>query len=600
MTAASTRTHKRRVARGSGQNKRRRAAQNAQSQNTGSSSSSGGGPNDLDKQPPGLAGNVAPVPVPSLAGPPSKVPGTRIQTGSDFGVMARNTDIIVDKTLICKAFVKRGRAPVCVCLPKRYGKTFNLSISEKLLNVANSSDAHPMDGQIGIPDGEHRRAWDDMLLTTIFDSNSCIAWANECKSMLDKLYVGYLCDIYQQFNYALQRLSHASRTMYEATSANLFRTFTLLKMVLPLPQSDMDDYSGGDEIGSMSINEGQSGNGWFGWRVVFPSCGPHRPKPLCVTFEFKQIRRGSSQITGHPLRMAQEGLEQIIDRRYATEINHAHRRLDADVEIGMRAVAIRQRMWRPASEEERRAHAQPRQNVRYADTDGGTTIEEWDQQHIDSDNAGWVDEHGWITERISDEFRVTESVVHMLTCAHGEQEAELPPPSTSATPAADDMSARFVAERHGHLILVQWWIDNFKQALERDYRQYNRPLNQTFTEEFIHRCRITFRSAVASAYDRSLVRNKLQIDRELRSIIPPATRRSTMRRNKRSGFQTATADGVPSFPRTFANRGLEFKEFCSASLQFQMTLYPHTQKRMRKHGNLVTTSILQLQLAAEG
>ncbi|KAI8319003.1 hypothetical protein GQ54DRAFT_56624 [Martensiomyces pterosporus] len=48
MTAASTHRHKRRVAPGSGQNKRRRAAQNAQSQNTGSGSSSGGGPNDLE------------------------------------------------------------------------------------------------------------------------------------------------------------------------------------------------------------------------------------------------------------------------------------------------------------------------------------------------------------------------------------------------------------------------------------------------------------------------------------------------------------------------------------------------------------------------
>ncbi|KAI8319458.1 hypothetical protein GQ54DRAFT_299312, partial [Martensiomyces pterosporus] len=66
MTAASTRTHKRRVARGSGQNKRRRAAQNAQSQNTSSNSSSGGGPNDLGKQAPAFAGNEAPAPAPCL------------------------------------------------------------------------------------------------------------------------------------------------------------------------------------------------------------------------------------------------------------------------------------------------------------------------------------------------------------------------------------------------------------------------------------------------------------------------------------------------------------------------------------------------------
>ncbi|KAI8318527.1 hypothetical protein GQ54DRAFT_300230 [Martensiomyces pterosporus] len=167
-------------------------------------------------------------------------------------------------------------------------------------------------------------------------------------------------------------------------------------MVLPLLQGDMDDDSGSNGMGPISMNEGQSGDGCFDWRIVFPNCGPHRPKPLCVTSEFKRIGGGSNQTSNHPLRMA----------RYAADISYAHRRLDVGVEIGMRTVAIRQRMWRPASEEERRTRAQPRQNVRYADTDGGTTVEEWDQQHIGSDNTGWLDQHGWITERISDEFRV--------------------------------------------------------------------------------------------------------------------------------------------------------------------------------------------------
>ncbi|KAI8318059.1 hypothetical protein GQ54DRAFT_336495 [Martensiomyces pterosporus] len=381
MTAANTHRHKRRVAPGSGQNKRRRAAQTTQSQSTGSTNCSGGGPNDLA---------------------PSKVSGTRIQIGSDFGVMARNTGIIVDKTLIFKVFLKPGRAPVCVCLPRRFGKTFNLSTIEELLNMANNSDAHPVNGHIDvqarhqarerlfegtplkerepelfshcfckhpvirlglkIPDDDHHRAWDDMLLTAIFDSDSGIAWAKERKSMLDRLYVGDMRDIHQKFNHVLQRFSNASGAMYEATSANIFRTFILLKMVLPLPQGDMDDYLGGDEMGPISMNEGQSGDGCFDWRVVFLSCGPHRPKSLCVTFEFKRIHGASNQTSSHPLRMAQEGLEQIIGRRHATDISHAHRRLD-----------------------------------------------EWDQQHIASDNAGWVDEHGWITERISDEFRVFDS-----------------------------------------------------------------------------------------------------------------------------------------------------------------------------------------------
>ncbi|KAI8321495.1 hypothetical protein GQ54DRAFT_297978, partial [Martensiomyces pterosporus] len=159
------------------------------------------------------------------------------------------------------------------------------------------------------------------------------------------------------------------------------------------------------EMRPISMNEGQSGAGCFDWSVVFPSCGPDRPKPLCVTFEFKRIGEGSSQTSNHQFRKAQEGLEHIIGRRHATDISHAHRRLDVGVAIGMGTVATRQRMWRPASGE-KRARAQPRQNVRYTDTNGGTTIEEWDQQYIASDNTGWVNEHGWITERTNDKFRV--------------------------------------------------------------------------------------------------------------------------------------------------------------------------------------------------
>ncbi|KAI8321513.1 hypothetical protein GQ54DRAFT_297931 [Martensiomyces pterosporus] len=173
------------------------------------------------------------------------------------------------------------------------------------LLLCNSHLALRQSSALKIPDGEHRRAWDDVL----------------------------------KFNHVLQRFSNASGTMYEATSANIFRTFILLKMVLPLPQGDMDDYSGGDEMGLISINEGQSGDGCFDWRVVFPSCGPDRPQPLCATFEFKRIGGGSNQTSNHPFRMAQEGLEQIIDKRYAADISHTHRRLDVGVAIGMRTAA---------------------------------------------------------------------------------------------------------------------------------------------------------------------------------------------------------------------------------------------------------------------
>ncbi|KAI8318734.1 hypothetical protein GQ54DRAFT_299941, partial [Martensiomyces pterosporus] len=103
-----------------------------------------------------------------------------------------------------------------------------------ILHLYTSHLALRQSSALRIPDGEHRRAWDDVLLSAIFDSDSGIVWTNERKSMLDKLYVGDMRDIRQQFNHTLQPLSNASRTMYEATSADIFRTFILLKMALPL------------------------------------------------------------------------------------------------------------------------------------------------------------------------------------------------------------------------------------------------------------------------------------------------------------------------------------------------------------------------------
>ncbi|KAI8318195.1 hypothetical protein GQ54DRAFT_100592 [Martensiomyces pterosporus] len=246
--------------------------------------------------------------------------------------------------------------------PGTQGKFCDMSLLFTLL-LYTSHLALRQSSALKILDGEHRRAWDDMLLAAIFDSDSGIVWAKERKSKLDKLYVGDIRDIRQQFNHTLQHLSNVSRTMYEAMGTNIFRTFTLPKLVLLLPQGDMDDYSGGNGIGPISMNEGQSGDGCFDWRVVFPSCNPHRPKLLCVTFELKRIRRASNQTFNHPLRMAQEGLEQIIDRRYAADISHVHRRLDVGVAFGMRTVAIRQCMRWPASEE-KGAHVQLRSILR--------------------------------------------------------------------------------------------------------------------------------------------------------------------------------------------------------------------------------------------
>ncbi|KAJ2541813.1 hypothetical protein GGF49_003339, partial [Coemansia sp. RSA 1853] len=96
----------------------------------------------------------------------AKAHGTIIDVTGDFGTIARQGGLVLDKSLICKALFDTPSAPIRVCLPRRFGKTFNLSVIEEFFNVVTCQDAEPVDGSIDEAAGRANRMklFDDSLL----------------------------------------------------------------------------------------------------------------------------------------------------------------------------------------------------------------------------------------------------------------------------------------------------------------------------------------------------------------------------------------------------------------------------------------------------
>ncbi|KAJ2057701.1 hypothetical protein GGI17_005494 [Coemansia sp. S146] len=99
---------------------------------------------------------------------PSSVTGQVLRIGGDFGNLARRNTLVVDKTLIYKALINSLDKVICVCLPHRFGKTFNIWIVEEFFNVVTSSDVKSVDGIIDLAAGRKKRfkLFDKSLLYT--------------------------------------------------------------------------------------------------------------------------------------------------------------------------------------------------------------------------------------------------------------------------------------------------------------------------------------------------------------------------------------------------------------------------------------------------
>ncbi|KAJ2390056.1 hypothetical protein H4S02_002060 [Coemansia sp. RSA 2611] len=93
-----------------------------------------------------------------LAAPlPSRVHGAKANVQGDFEKVARRNGLFVDKSLLCKALYEAEGTPICVCFPRRFGKTFNLSVIEEFFNVVSNTDIAPEDGVVDHAAGRNSR-----------------------------------------------------------------------------------------------------------------------------------------------------------------------------------------------------------------------------------------------------------------------------------------------------------------------------------------------------------------------------------------------------------------------------------------------------------
>ncbi|KAJ2483589.1 hypothetical protein EV174_002908 [Coemansia sp. RSA 2320] len=99
---------------------------------------------------------------------PTKVAGSRVSVGGDFGTIARRDGLIVDKTPLCYRLFEDVNEAACVCLPRRFGKTFNLSIVEEFFNVVAVDDVRSPSGRVDAVAGKAARfeLFENSLLLT--------------------------------------------------------------------------------------------------------------------------------------------------------------------------------------------------------------------------------------------------------------------------------------------------------------------------------------------------------------------------------------------------------------------------------------------------
>ncbi|KAI9506486.1 hypothetical protein BX070DRAFT_1147 [Coemansia spiralis] len=268
-----------------------------------------------------------------------------------------------------------------------------------------------------ISDGELLKTWKRLQLTAIFGSAESINWQDVRSELCRSLYDGDVREIQQEFSDVLQLISNKNKAAYEATSADYFRTFILGRILFRQPSDSESNMHGNNRQAELvAISEGEGGDGEYDWRLTVPSELTDRSETLSVTFEFKRISPADSQQPNYEVWAAQDALNQIVEKKYASNINPGHRRVDIGVAIGMRILCIRQRVWRRALPGDRAAvqiTAQQANNnfstyaqARGRDTESGEQIDVWDRELTAKDNSSWRDEHGWITARIDDEHRI--------------------------------------------------------------------------------------------------------------------------------------------------------------------------------------------------
>ncbi|KAJ2709421.1 hypothetical protein H4R19_004258, partial [Coemansia spiralis] len=96
---------------------------------------------------------------------PAQVVGNDIIVGSDFLSTLAGGGFIVDKSLICKVLLAKLGSALRICLPRRFGKSFNLAVIAQFFNPVT---VHDWKGYAGKPDFDAARERRRQLFTNSF------------------------------------------------------------------------------------------------------------------------------------------------------------------------------------------------------------------------------------------------------------------------------------------------------------------------------------------------------------------------------------------------------------------------------------------------
>ncbi|KAJ2827793.1 hypothetical protein IWW50_001712 [Coemansia erecta] len=252
-------------------------------------------------------------------------------------------------------------------------------------------------GHVGIPNGEMRRMWEGLLKLTASGTEDVTERDNQWSQLHMDVYNGNVRGLLADMSFVMSMMPNSANNYLECVYGDIFRTYVLVKFF-----ERFRNRSGGALPDFLS--EMQSGIGRSDLVITIPPTD-QLLESLVVIIEFKRIEASMVNTPGYPLKRARAGLEQIIEKRYASSRGIFQRRLDIGIAMGCGQVVMRQRMWRRADGQQgstdRSANMDlnPERHVR-------ETVQHWDERLYNADESGWQDEFGWITTQLPSDYRL--------------------------------------------------------------------------------------------------------------------------------------------------------------------------------------------------
>ncbi|KAJ2848993.1 hypothetical protein IWW36_002952 [Coemansia brasiliensis] len=253
-------------------------------------------------------------------------------------------------------------------------------------------------GHIVIPNGEMRRMWERLLLLSSDGECGTQQQEGQWASLHSELYAGNIKGLLGGIREVMDLMPNSANEYHECVYGDIFRTFLFMK----LRRRD----GAGSEQYVRFLSELETGMGKTDLIITFPATQQH-PDQLVVIIEFKRIYKDEFKSPDYPLKRARDGLEQIIDKKYAKTQRgsgrHPQRRLDIGISMGCGEVAMRQRLWKSLTDRLRATDRSISSDF-YPQKKANETNEEWDQRLIEADQTAWQDGLGWETMALDTSF----------------------------------------------------------------------------------------------------------------------------------------------------------------------------------------------------